>query len=234
VSITQSWLKRFAMNAGPAVGATAVLAMSAGPALAQELPGPSDASPEQEFTDAAAVVDQYWNTHFAEYFGGSYTPPELLPGSSVGVPGLYDSSVEQLTCGQKALSPKNAWYCGAGDFIVADYNFLNNQDVGDSFIWLVVAHEWGHAVQARLDLPYQAVQDELQADCLAGAALAGATADALIQWDAGDDQELFNTLDAIADETPWTNPDSHGDTSERVYWYTYGVKNGPNGCLPQQ
>ena len=232
MSITQSRLKGFAMKASAAVGATAVLAMSAGPALAQEVPGPSDASPEQEFTDAAAVVNQYWTDRWTDYFTGSYTPPELLSGSSIGVTGLYDSNVEQLTCNQEALPPLNAWYCGEEDYIVADYILLNNQDVGDSFIWLVVAHEWGHAVQARLDLPYQAVADELQADCLAGAALAGATADGSMLWDAGDDQELFDTLDALADETPWTDPDSHGDTSQRVDAYNYGVLNGPNGCLP--
>ncbi|MEX5718422.1 hypothetical protein [Geodermatophilus maliterrae] len=232
MSITSFRLKGFAVKAGAAVGAATVLAMSAGPALAQELPGPSDASPDQEFTDAAAVVNQYWADHWTDYFTGSYTSPELLPGSSIGVPGLYDSNVEQLTCGQEDLPPLNAWYCGEGDYIIADYNLLNNQDVGDSFIWLVVAHEWGHAVQARLDLPYQAVADELQADCLAGAALAGATADGSMLWDAGDDQELFDTLDALADETPWTDPDSHGDTSQRVDAYNYGVLNGPNGCLP--
>jgi len=233
VSITPFRLKGFAMKAGAAVSAATVLAMSAGPALAQELPGPSDAPPEQEFTDAAAVVDQYWTSHWTDYFTGSYAPPELLSGSSIGVPGLYDSNVEQLTCDQEALPPMNAWYCGEEDFIVADYNFLNKQDVGDSFIWLVVAHEWGHAVQARLDLPYQAVADELQADCLAGAALAGATADGLIQWDAGDVQEISDSLDALADETPWTDPDSHGDSSQRVDAYNQGVENGPNGCLPQ-
>ncbi len=85
----------------------------------------------------------------------------------------------------------------------------------------------------RLDLQDQAVQDELQADCLAGAALAGATLNGLMQWDEGDAQELSNALDTLADKTPWTNPDSHGDTSERVYWYNHSVANGPNGCLPQ-
>ena len=105
--------------------------------------------------------------------------------------------------------------------------------MGASFIGAVFAQEWGPPVQGRLALPYQAVADELQADCLAGAALAGATADGLIQWDAGDVQEISDSLDALADETPWTDPDSHGDSSQRVDAYNQGVENGPNGCLPQ-
>jgi uncharacterized protein len=249
VPITNSMSKGISLKAAVTVGVAAALALPTGPAVAdtqvdtngmstlqlQVVPDPSDKSPEEEFTDAAAVVNQYWANHFADYFGGSYTPPQLLLGTSIGIPGIYDSDVDQVPCGQDILGDDNAYYCGLGDFIAAEDDFLHYQDaVGDSFVWFVVAHEWGHAIQARLEPHDQAVQDELQADCLAGAALTGATADELMRWDNGDEQELFNALDTLADKTPWTNPDSHGDTSERVYWYNHGVVNGPNGCLPEQ
>jgi hypothetical protein len=45
----------------------------------------------------------------------------------------------------------------------------------DTRLYLVVAHEWGHAIQARLNPDIQAVRRELQADCLAGAAIFGAS-----------------------------------------------------------
>jgi len=229
-------MKGFAMKAGAAVGAATVLAMSAGPALAQELPGPSDKSPEQEFTDAAAVVNQYWTDHWTDYFTGSYTSPGLLSDTSIGVPGVYDSNVDQVICGgQDKTEPDNALYCKPNDFIAAADDFVHRQDqVGDSFVWLVAAHEWGHAIQARLDPQYVPEWDELQADCFAGAALAGAGADGTVEWEAGDNQELYDALKAIADQTPWADSDSHGDASERVSWYNHGVENGPNGCLPQQ
>lgn len=238
MSITSFQLKGFAMKAGAAVGAAAVLAVSAGPALADELPGPSDESPEQEFTDAAAVVNQYWRNHFTDYFTGSYAPPDLLPNTSVGIPGIYNSDVEQVPCGQELLDENNASYCGPGNFIAADDKFLHNQDkVGDSFTWFVVAHEWGHAIQAHLQsqyLPNVPQLYELQADCFGGAALAGATKDGTAQWEAGDNQELYDALVKLSDQLPWTDPRSHGDANQRVSSYNLGVENGTLGCLPPQ
>src|SRR4051812_7578904 len=95
-------------------------------------------------------------------------------------------------------------------------------------------HEWGHAIQAQLPPEYRDQAYELQADCLAGAARAGAAADGLVQLEEGDGQELSDSLTALADETPRTNSADHGDASERITSYNYGVDNGPLGCLPQQ
>ena len=248
MSITNSRLKGIALKAAATVGAAATLVMSAGPALAETQASPdtdgtstsfqaepTDESPEKEFTDAAAVVNQYWTDHFTDYFGGSYTPPELLPGSSVGVPGIYDSDVEQVMCAQEPIPPVNATYCTPEHFIVADNNLLQLQhQIGDSFVWSVAAHEWGHAIQNHLQPQYVPQWEELQADCFAGAALAGATTDGTLQWDDGDSDELFNALDWAADKTPWTTIRDHGDTSQRVEWFTHGLANGPLGCLPQQ
>jgi len=247
MSIANSRPKGIALKAAATVGAVAVLVMSAGPALAetqvdtdgtstfqlQVVPDPSDKSPAEEFTDAAAVVNQYWTDHFTGYFGGSYAPPELLPGSSVGVPGVYDSDVERVMCGQGTIDPVNATYCIPEDFIVADNNFLQLQhEIGDSFVWFAAAHEWGHAIQARLQPQYVPQWVELQADCFAGAALTGAAADGTLQWENGDNQELFTALDLVADKTPWTNTRDHGDTSQRVESFNHGVASGPLGCLP--
>jgi hypothetical protein len=145
------------MKAGAAVGAAAVMVMSAGPALAeahadidtnststsQFRPSPTRVtSPrKEEFTDAAAVVGRYWTNHFADYFGGSYTPPQLL-GTSIGIPGIYDSDIDQVPCGQDILGDDDAYYCNLGDFIAAEDDFLHHQDVvGDSFVWFVAAQE---------------------------------------------------------------------------------------------
>ena len=38
--------------------------------------------------------------------------------------------------------------------------------IGDTWIYLVIAHEWAHAIQNRLDLGLVANGRELQADCL--------------------------------------------------------------------
>ena len=89
------------------------------------------------------------------------------------------------------LGVDNAYYCGWGDFIAYDEGLLDRSDeLGDAFLYLVVSHEWGHAIQARLDPSLVAPRMELQADCLAGAALYGAAEDGSLEFDSDDQEEL--------------------------------------------
>ena len=76
--------------------------------------------------------------------------------------------------------------------------------IGDSWVYLVVAHEWGHAIQARLEDDLVATAEELQADCLGAAAMYGAVADRTLELEPGDDQELIGSLTTLADQMPWT------------------------------
>jgi predicted metalloprotease len=59
-------------------------------------------------------------------------------------------------------------------------------DGDDVFPYVVIAHEWGHAVATRLDPSYLKAAPELQADCLAGLALCGAERDGTLQLEDGD------------------------------------------------
>ena len=72
--------------------------------------------------------------------------------------------------------PTTRYYCVAEDYVAWDAALLVDgaDQIGDSWVYLVVAHEWGHAMQARLDPSLVAAADELQADCLGAAALFGA------------------------------------------------------------
>ena len=67
----------------------------------------------------------------------------------------------------------NAFYCSAGDFVAWDEQTLLpklRDQFGDFAVALVLAHEWGHAIQARTDTRLNAtVYLEMQADCFAGA-----------------------------------------------------------------
>jgi hypothetical protein len=74
---------------------------------------------------------------------------------------------------------------------------------------------------------------ELQADCLAGATLAGAQQDGLIQLRPGVDRELGAALTALADSYPWTNKRDHGNAQQRIGAYNLGVRQGVPGCLAQ-
>ena len=65
----------------------------------------------------------------------------------------------------------NAFYCPDEDFIAFDDELLFprlDDDFGRYTVAMVLAHEWGHAIQARLGSSLPGVITELQADCFAG------------------------------------------------------------------
>lgn len=217
---------RIAMRA-----AAMISAISLGLAIGFASPAPVFAdpvTPEESDADMAMalqIADGYWRNHWSQYFTGTYTPPRVV--------GLYDSRTTQLACGGAPVPTGNALYCLPEDFVAFDLVFMEDvYGLGDSFIYLVVAHEWGHAIQARLNVDLQHVAKELQADCLAGAVLYGAARDGALQWEAGDTQELANSLNAAADQFPWTRIGDHGNTAERIGSFNAGQA-GPAECIPQ-
>jgi hypothetical protein len=173
---------------------------------------------------AVKVVDGFWKRHFTELFGLPYTSPRVS-GSYLGTNGP--------SCGGQPAIAFNAFYCRPGDFLAWDENLMSSgfQKVGDSWVYLVIAHEWGHAIQARIKRGLTAISIELQADCLAGATLQGAANDGLVTVEPGDAQELARTLEAAADDYPWTNQRDHGDAQQRISSFNTGAAKGVKACF---
>jgi len=80
---------------------------------------------------------------------------------------------------------------------------LLSRELGDAFVYPVVAREWAHSMVPHLDLALVSEAYELQADCLAGAALQGAVDDGLVRLEPGDRQESTASLTAVASENEW-------------------------------
>ena len=127
----------------------------------------------------------------------------------------------------------NAFYCQSQDFIAWDSALmsLGINKVGNAWVYLIIAHEWGHAVQARINRALVSTAAELQADCLAGATLAGAQRNGLIALQPGDNERLGQTLTALADKYPWTTEQSHGDARQRAASFNLGSQHGVTACL---
>jgi predicted metalloprotease len=180
----------------------------------------------EDIESAVAAVDRYWSTHWSELFTGSYRPPRIV--------GAYDGAAREVpTCGGEPLADDNAVYCPPGDYLAWDVDLMTaGHRAGDAWVYLVIAHEWGHAVQNRLNTKLVALELELQADCLAGAVLVGAAEDGTIQLEAGDTDELTQALTVLADDTPWTEATDHGDASERIGAFNRGAEGGVKGCIP--
>jgi uncharacterized protein len=173
---------------------------------------------------AVRAVDTFWRRYSTEQTGQAYQPPRVA-GSYVGTNGP--------PCGGEPESvPFNAVYCRPGDFIAWDEELMEAgySQIGDAWIYLIIAHEWGHAIQARLGSDRVSVQAELQADCLAGAALQGAADDGLITIEPGDSEEIAKTLAAVADDYPWTDVNDHGNAEERTEAFNTGVSGGVQAC----
>jgi hypothetical protein len=176
---------------------------------------------------AQKIVDGFWATHWSDYYTGTYEPPT--------VKGLYDGTDpnDTPTCDGEPLEAYNAFYCASEDYVAWDASLLvDGADlIGDSWVYLIVAHEWGHAIQARLEDNLVSTAYELQADCLGAAAMYGAVADGTLQLEPGDDQELIGSLTTLADQMPWTMSADHGDPFERVQWFTLGRNGGVEACF---
>jgi hypothetical protein len=138
------------------------------------------------------------------------------------------------SCGGQPSVPFNAFYCPSQDFLAWDENLMaaGYRQIGDAWVYLIIAHEWGHAIQARLQRDQVSVAAELQADCLAGATLFGAADRGLVQLEPGDTEELSQTLAAVADDFPWTDESDHGDARERTSNFSLGARDGVEACLP--
>jgi len=124
-----------------------------------------------------AALDTYWSIVYPEVFGGAWSPVSRL------IPYL-PSSGSLPACGGFTADPSfyegNAFYCPPDDYVAWDDETLFPglyTEIGDFAVGLVLATQWGHAVQARAGLATEGVEAQLQADCLSGTWTAGLTVD---------------------------------------------------------
>ena len=206
--------------------------------------GPDGVATDDLDTDYAAAVravDTWWRTSWNEYFSGQYTAPGLAPAARA--PGLYDAPREQVYCGDLLLPESNAFHCPIGDFLAFEVDLmLLSQELGDAFVYLVVAHEWAHSVVSHIDPALVSEAYELQADCLAGAALQGAVDAGLLRLEPGDAEEFTASLAAVAGDNAWgtiyvdasgqPQTETHGSAQERIDAFERGSTDGVRACLP--
>lgn len=193
---------------------------------------PAEAAPSRpddinaDLSTATNVTNSFWARNWNTFFTGTYRPPQVF--------GSFRRGVRQPpACGGSRTGFGNAFYCVPGDFIAWDFDLMAaGYRSGDAWVYLVIAHEWGHAVQARINRALVPRHQELQADCLAGAALHGAAAQKMLTFEEGDVAELLAALRRMGDRTPWTDVSDHGSAEQRVAFFTRGAEGGVRACLP--
>lgn len=206
-----------------------------------------NAKPERSYDDlvAATVADleQLWSTTYPELYGEPYEPLEggvfpAYPERTDPVPG----------CGNDESSYPDvrayvAFYCSAGDFIAYDDGddsllLQLSEELGDSVMGVVLAHEWGHAIQQRNGTFAQdpaTIYTEQQADCFSGAWTARARNGEVDGVEFSDADVLGGLAALIAVRDPINvssqNPGAHGSGFDRVGAFQVGYLNGFARCV---
>ncbi|MEU8226641.1 neutral zinc metallopeptidase [Kribbella sp. NPDC048915] len=185
--------------------------------------------------DAERSLLEFWRDEQPRIYDREFTEPA----------GGFQPKTPQsgpFTCGGERLTYDdvrgNAFYCGAReDFIAWDAAELFprlTERFGQIAPAIVLAHEMGHAVQARVGVDAPSVIRELQADCFAGAWTRFAendTNDPVSVTDASLDTAVATIL-TLRDQ-PGTGADAeraHGLGFDRVNAYQTGYEQGAERC----
>ncbi|MFE6256671.1 hypothetical protein [Agromyces sp. NPDC057865] len=180
---------------------------------------------ESEVQRDLQAVDAFWAESYVESYAGEFRSPWNVWS--------FDSAQQDapVMCAGELIPSDNAVFCLADDSVVWDEQLMRPAwAAGEGPLAAIVAHEWGHVVQFQTGFTGHWTALELQADCFAGAALAGLAASDQMTWD---DAELERAADALAshgDPEPWTAPGDHGDAAERGEAFRVGLEGGVPAC----
>ncbi|MFV0534583.1 MAG: neutral zinc metallopeptidase [Cumulibacter sp.] len=176
----------------------------------------------------------YWDDTFESAFGTSLEP---LSGGvhaydvngTMAIPCFSDQDRQQAA--------NNAFYCPSDDAIGYDRAFLQNlaDQYGDFIVPLVMAHEFGHAIQNRVGQPSnQGIAIEGQADCYAGV-FTEQTVHGTPHFHAtsSDLDTVLGGYLLLRDEpgASASDPNAHGSAFDRVGAFQEGFNEGPQHCL---
>jgi hypothetical protein len=193
---------------------------------------------------ANALVDlqTFWAEQLPDVFGTRFEP---LSGGFFSIdPDDVDPAVypQGVGCGTDPRDVgDNAFYCRAEGTVNSDSISWNRAflaelaDGSGRFLSaLVMAHEFGHAVQARVGYPRTSILTETQADCLAGAWTAW-VADGEAEHTRIRESELDQVLGGYLQlrdpvGTGQRNDQAHGSFFDRVSAFQEGFDAGTEAC----
>ncbi|WP_448615865.1 neutral zinc metallopeptidase [Modestobacter sp. URMC 112] len=195
--------------------------------------------------NALSDLNTYWAEQFPGTFDRQFTP---LAGGYYSVdPGNVDPAQYpggRIGCGEEPQAVENnAFYCPPSnqypnsDAIQYDRVFLRElaDQYGRFIPALVMAHEFGHAVQGRVGYPIDvSIAIETQADCFAGAWTAwvadGQAPNTTLQTPELDDLLRGYLLLRDPVGTGLGEQQAHGSYFDRVSAFQQGFDDGPVAC----
>ena len=187
-------------------------------AIVLMLLGPSVARAQTAAEGITADVDAWWSNEFAAR-GLAYLSPQL---EFVSEPGTE-------FCAGIDVFYAPAGYCATNEEITISTGFVSPDDV--AFLLPLISHEWGHHIQNLTDTgAYTPIEQELQADCFAGAFIAFA---AESDWISPVVAAMALQLTQSAGDVWWEgsfDESIHGNKADRAIAFLAGQNGGLEAC----
>ena len=213
----------------------------------EDLIDEGDAKSARDYDDflllALDDIQRWWAEQFPALYGDPFDP---LRG---GVYAAYPERTEPIPgCGgapettYEQITEFAAFYCPDGDFLVYDDGedgvlFSLTEEFGPTILGVVMAHEFGHAIQARsgaLRRDLATIVTEQQADCFAGAWVAHAVNGGSTTLELTDDDVRIGLVAMITVRDPigvdQFSEGGHGSAFDRVGAFQVGFTDGVERC----
>lgn len=185
--------------------------------------------------NALSDLQEFWSTEYGKDFPGTFKPvSEFLSWDSTAA-----RSKSPDFCGESTFQQINAAYCSGNQSIGWDRGILLpelERKFGSMAIVMVLAHEYGHALQGQAKLAgffTPTLVKEQQADCLAGVFLRhvaeGDSPHFTLNTTDGLNGVLGATI-AVRDQEPGQTRNEHGSAFERVTAVQIGYTDGAAAC----
>ena len=206
---------------------------------ARDVEGTDNGKIDELAGNAVSDIEEYWGSAYSETFDGQFTPVEAV--ISWDANGFDDSTF----CGDDTYGLVNAAFCYDDETIGWDRGELLpalRKAYGDMGMTMVLAHEYGHAVQHQAGLKSEntpTLVAEQQADCFAGSYMRWVAEGKSPRFTLSTGEGLNNVLAAvIAFRDPLLSEgdpevgvvDEHGSAFERLSAFQFGFTDGPSAC----
>jgi len=201
--------------------------------VAQTDGGEADTLAGQSVSD----LEEFWKFAYPDTFDDDLKPVEAL------ISWDSDGRSEDF-CGETTEGLVNAGFCEPDNTIGWDRGVLLptlRESYGDMAITMVLAHEYGHALQKQATLNPKGVPSlvaEQQADCLAGVYMRWVAEGKSPRFTLSTGDGLNNLLaamisfrDPLASENDYYgSDDEHGSAFERISAFQFGFTDGAAAC----
>jgi uncharacterized protein len=209
--------------------------------VASDQYGPPEGTPtsaeQKVLHDASAAEDllnDFWTQELRAQYGLQFDIPDRYH---------YYRGASNPPCGGQGARalPENAYYCSAenDEYVAFDLDWFTSyldEHPGGATTFLILAHEWGHAVQdtwveqqPNTDAWNPGYLKELNADCLAGVWMADALKRGTIIEEDGDAEAIYGFL-WEAGSGPWFAPGDHGTKEQRQQAFSDGLAQDTDYC----